>query len=308
VWEQLKASLPELADADLHPGTPWALDPAIQPGNVRLTNAEPLLVNRIDSWRLRPWARTRIPNLFLASDYVRTYTNLATMEAANEAARRAVNAILDASGSRAEPCRLWELHEPFWVKPWRGWDLLRYRRGEPWAAEFPEFVQAMARTALSMAPAIGGPDEYADASARDVAARGIGVVPDPVQQEVVDLVLDAASALERGDVAKLGTFFTDRAKIELDGQPVGSAPWLDGLKSFVSRGGQVVVDVRSLQELRPSRRSVVARFAADVRVPGERRVKTAGPGRLEVSLVPGGEREAGAPGWRIHALRYTAAS
>jgi uncharacterized protein with NAD-binding domain and iron-sulfur cluster len=38
-----------------------------------------------------------IPNLFLASDYVRTHTDLATMEGANEAARRAVNGLLDAA-------------------------------------------------------------------------------------------------------------------------------------------------------------------------------------------------------------------
>ncbi|HWO89849.1 MAG TPA: FAD-dependent oxidoreductase, partial [Gemmatimonadales bacterium] len=98
VWAQLKTSLPALADADLHPQTPWHLDPAIRVVNGVVKNEEPLLVNRVNSWQLRPWARTRIPNLFLASDYVRTHTNLATMEAANEAARRAVNAILDESG------------------------------------------------------------------------------------------------------------------------------------------------------------------------------------------------------------------
>ena len=43
-------------------------------------------------------AVTAIPNLFLASDYIQTYTDLATMEGANEAARRAVNGILDARG------------------------------------------------------------------------------------------------------------------------------------------------------------------------------------------------------------------
>ena len=58
-------------------------------------------MNLIDTWRLRPEAVTKIPNLFLASDYVRTDTDLATMEAANEAARRAVNGILEASGSDA---------------------------------------------------------------------------------------------------------------------------------------------------------------------------------------------------------------
>ena len=53
-------------------------------------------MNLVGSWALRPEATTAIPNLFLASDYVRTHTDLATMEGANEAARRAVNGLLDA--------------------------------------------------------------------------------------------------------------------------------------------------------------------------------------------------------------------
>ena len=48
-------------------------------------------MNTKGSWADRPDATTRIPNLMLAADYVRTYTDLATMEGANEAARRAVN-------------------------------------------------------------------------------------------------------------------------------------------------------------------------------------------------------------------------
>ena len=61
---------------------------------------------------LRPDATTGIPNLFLASDYVRTYTDLATMEGANEAARRAVNGLLDAVNFGGSRCELWPLHEP----------------------------------------------------------------------------------------------------------------------------------------------------------------------------------------------------
>ena len=37
---------------------------------------------------------------------------LATMEGANESARRAVNNILSISGSDAEECKIWNLHEP----------------------------------------------------------------------------------------------------------------------------------------------------------------------------------------------------
>ena len=90
------------------------LDPAIEfPNPTEAANLEPLLVNTAGSWADRPDAVTRIPNLFLASDYVRTNTDLATMEGANEAARRAVNGILDGDAARAAPrCEIWPLREP----------------------------------------------------------------------------------------------------------------------------------------------------------------------------------------------------
>ncbi len=92
----------------------WFLDPSIvHPNPTEATNLEPLLVNTAGSWPHRPTASLpEVENLFLASDYVQTYTDLATMEGANEAARRAVNAILDATGSDAERCRVWPLQEP----------------------------------------------------------------------------------------------------------------------------------------------------------------------------------------------------
>jgi uncharacterized protein with NAD-binding domain and iron-sulfur cluster len=96
-------------------------------------NLEPLLVNLVNTWDLRPEAVTRIPNLFLASDYVRTNTDLATMEGANEAARRAVNAIIAAAGSTATPCQIWELHEPEIFAPFRAYDRHRYQAGLPWS-------------------------------------------------------------------------------------------------------------------------------------------------------------------------------
>ena len=115
VWAQLKAALngPQQVLSDQN-RVGWFLDPDIIAPNPPQadTNLEPLLVNVKASWQLRPDAGLpEVPNLFLASDYVRTYTDLATMEGANEAARRAVNAILDATGSRQERCRLWKLHE-----------------------------------------------------------------------------------------------------------------------------------------------------------------------------------------------------
>jgi hypothetical protein len=54
------------------------------------------------------------------------------MEAANEAARRAVNGILDATASDAPRCGVWDLHEPEIFAPWRELDYLRFSRGLPW--------------------------------------------------------------------------------------------------------------------------------------------------------------------------------
>ncbi len=133
-WAQLKAHLntgtvETLSDSNL---LSWFLDPDIQfPNPSAVTNAEPLLINPAGSLQYRPEASTEIPNLFLASDYVRTYTDLATMEGANEAARRSVNAILEASGSNAPKAQIWPFQEPDIFKPMRDYDLVRFKLGLP---------------------------------------------------------------------------------------------------------------------------------------------------------------------------------
>src|SRR3954466_4805426 len=125
VWAQLQD---HLEDLDRDNVVLAFLDPAIEfPNPTQAANLEPLLVNTSGSWSDRPDAVTRIPNLYLASDYVRTYTDLATMEGANEAARRAVNGILDATGSGAPRCRLWKLEEPAAFAPARAVDRLRWK-------------------------------------------------------------------------------------------------------------------------------------------------------------------------------------
>ena len=80
--------------------------PYIWGGRLRF-NVEPLLVNRVGALALRPEARTAIPNMFLAADYVRTETDLACMEGANEAARHAVNGLLESTGSLEKRCEVW---------------------------------------------------------------------------------------------------------------------------------------------------------------------------------------------------------
>ena len=60
---------------------------------------------------------------------MRTYTDLATMEGANEAARRAVNGILDATRSNARRCDVWKLAEPSIFGPARALDRVRWLLG-----------------------------------------------------------------------------------------------------------------------------------------------------------------------------------
>jgi uncharacterized protein with NAD-binding domain and iron-sulfur cluster len=125
VWAQLSDHLEDLDESNV---VRAFLDPAIEfPNPTAAANLEPLLVNTANSWEDRPDAVTRIPNLFLASDYVRTHTDLATMEGANEAARRAVNGILEATGSSAPRCEIWPLREPAAFAPARALDRIRWK-------------------------------------------------------------------------------------------------------------------------------------------------------------------------------------
>ena len=134
VWHQLKQGLNDagvdvLDDANV---LAWFLDPSIvYPNPNQATNLEPLLINTAGSWADRPPAETAIDNLFLAADYVRTHTDLATMEGANEAARRAVNGILAAAGSDAPRCAVWPLSEPALFAPARALDRIRWALRRP---------------------------------------------------------------------------------------------------------------------------------------------------------------------------------
>jgi 15-cis-phytoene desaturase len=134
VWAELKAHLnvggaQVIEDQNL---LSWFLDPDIQfPNPSAATNLEPLLINTAGSLQYRPDASTELPNLFLASDYVRTYTDIACMESANEAARRAVNAILQKSGSSAKPADVWPMKEPPFFAPMIEFDRMRFKLGLP---------------------------------------------------------------------------------------------------------------------------------------------------------------------------------
>ncbi|PAZ15935.1 FAD-dependent oxidoreductase [Streptomyces sp. SA15] len=134
LWAQLKDGLNDagkttLTDADR---LGWFMDPAVTGlGGPDPQNREQLLVHPTGTLYNRPSARTKVPNFFLAGDYVRTDVDLATMEGANESARHAVNALLDADHSDAERCEIRELYRPPEMEPLKRVDEVRYRLGLP---------------------------------------------------------------------------------------------------------------------------------------------------------------------------------
>ena len=133
VWAQIRmhhTAGDQLPDDILHS---WFLDPGIRwvRGRGRNRNDTPLLVNTVGTWERRPRAQTKVPNLFLAGDYVQTDVDLATMEGGNESGRAAANALLDAVGSGAERARMYTLYEPPEFAALKQVDAHRYRAGQP---------------------------------------------------------------------------------------------------------------------------------------------------------------------------------
>lgn len=137
IWGQLKAALngtnPDdkvLVDELLHSAH---LDDDLDysSGTLPPINRSRLLIHPPGSWALRPDPGTAIPNLILAGDYIRTKTDLASMEGANEAARHAVNVILQRSHSTAGEVPTWPLIEPSTFDMWKALDAQFYAHGKP---------------------------------------------------------------------------------------------------------------------------------------------------------------------------------
>lgn len=110
----------------------WFLDPGVSGiGGPNPVNADELVVHPVGSWHRRPTARTAVPNLFLAGDYVQAPINGASMEAANSAARTAVNALLDEAGSSAPRAVVHKLYRAPEFELIKTEDSLQYRLGLP---------------------------------------------------------------------------------------------------------------------------------------------------------------------------------
>ncbi|QLG49985.1 hydroxysqualene dehydroxylase [Natrinema halophilum] len=108
-------------------------------------NRSPLLINTVGSLRNRPPADVDVENLTLASDYVRTNADLASMESANEAGRRAANAVLERHGISGPRVQIWEFQEPTVFEPLKRQDRLRYRLGIPHPAAVTQSLRGTTR-------------------------------------------------------------------------------------------------------------------------------------------------------------------
>ncbi len=141
VWTQLLGQLPPSERRPLKRARwlGYGVDPRIADPATRARRCEPLFIHTLGSWGDRPTARTEIEGLFLASDYVRNSVDVACMEGANEAARRAVDAVLAASSQTAGPSLVRTRRSP-WPLEWlRALDAWRFARGStlrtrPWAS------------------------------------------------------------------------------------------------------------------------------------------------------------------------------
>ncbi len=102
-------------------------------------NLAPYLINAPGDWRRRPGRLAREGYALqngawaLAGTYMKTFTRLTTMESANESARHAVNAILDALQIPGDRCRVWdpEDHEIDDLATLRAIDARLFREGYP---------------------------------------------------------------------------------------------------------------------------------------------------------------------------------
>src|SRR4051794_14726664 len=133
VWEQMKAHLNDGGKRVLRDDqvVRWSLDPGLVYRRGRPVNEDPLYISTPRTWDDRPGVATAVPNLLLAADYVNVQIDTATMEGANEAGRRAANAILAKAGSPAKPAQVYGLYQPPEWEPVRAADAQAYARGLP---------------------------------------------------------------------------------------------------------------------------------------------------------------------------------
>jgi len=103
-------------------------------------NYAPLFVTTPNSLQNRPHSLTEVPNFILGGDYVRTTTDVALMEGANESGRRAAIGVLQSVGRTDFPELLQGNGLPWETAPLRLLDEMLYAvnpSGHPFGWDFP---------------------------------------------------------------------------------------------------------------------------------------------------------------------------
>lgn len=135
VWAQLKAHLNKNGAVILNDDNlaGFSLDSSLSFEDGELNNEEPMFYASPGSWRNSPNATTEIANMFLCGDYVRAMSRVTPsgMEAANESGRRAVNALLSASQSKADAVNIFAPPRSPDFAAGRLEDEIRYKLGMP---------------------------------------------------------------------------------------------------------------------------------------------------------------------------------
>jgi uncharacterized protein with NAD-binding domain and iron-sulfur cluster len=120
VWSQIAAAWDTSRYGALPEPDYYYLDESLSYQDKAWRNATPYLVNRVGDWPKRGGLRTsegdyvyrmQLGHTVFAGAFMRTYTRLNTMEAANETGRRAANAILDYDQAPRQRARLWNLED-----------------------------------------------------------------------------------------------------------------------------------------------------------------------------------------------------
>mmetsp|Transcript_8025 Transcript_8025/g.11945 ORF Transcript_8025/g.11945 Transcript_8025/m.11945 type:complete len:613 (-) Transcript_8025:3842-5680(-) len=133
VWCQMHKAMPHIFPEQerwfdyVH--TPF-LDPDVEfHADGSVSNLEPLFLNIVNATQFQPNATTEIKNLYLASDFVRSETAVACMEAANEGARHAIRALLTKYEDTSNLPQLYKWKWPIEFLPAQQLDCARRKMG-----------------------------------------------------------------------------------------------------------------------------------------------------------------------------------
>lgn len=141
VWKQIADAWDTERFGPLAEPSHYYLDESLERVDGRWINRTPYLVNRVGDWPRRGGVRVggrdeyayrvQLGHTVFAGAFMRTFTRLNTMEAANETGRRAANAVAEYDSAPVQPAALWnpDDHELPELAPLRELDDRIARRG-----------------------------------------------------------------------------------------------------------------------------------------------------------------------------------